>query len=69
MSHTTDDLVFEWFPPEETPLVVESIELPQLELIANYTGDKNKHHQDYNIRDRQLIEFVFQAPVKFCIFK
>ena len=41
VSHTTDDLVFEWFPPEETPLVVESIELPQLELIANYTGDKN----------------------------
>ncbi len=38
VSHTTDDLVFEWDPL--MPLDVDSgIELPQLELTHNYTGD------------------------------
>ena len=40
MSHTTDDLVFEWLPEEKVPLAVDSgIELPQLELVSNSTGD------------------------------
>ena len=40
MSHTTDDLVFEWLPEEKVPLAVDSgIELPQLELVSNDTGD------------------------------
>ena len=39
MSHTTDDLIFEWYPEEDTPLVVEPIQLPQLELIDNTTED------------------------------
>ena len=30
MSHTTDDLIFEWYPEEDTPLVVEPIQLPQV---------------------------------------
>lgn len=38
VSHTTDDLVFEWDPI--MPLDVDSgIELPQLELTNNFTGD------------------------------
>lgn len=38
MSHTTDDLVFQWDP--EVPLVVdEKIELPQLQLVKNHTAD------------------------------
>ena len=40
MSHTTDDLVFVWMPEEDVPLAVDSgIELPQLELVSNDTGD------------------------------
>ena len=39
VSHTTDDLIFEWYPTEEIPLVVEPIQLPQLELIHNATED------------------------------
>ena len=39
VSHTTDDLIFEWYPVELIPLVVEPIQLPQLELIYNTTAD------------------------------
>ena len=39
VSHTTDDLIFEWYPPESIPLVVEPLQLPQLELIHNTTED------------------------------
>ena len=40
VSHTTDDLVFVWLPEDKTPLAVDGgIELPQLELISNVTGD------------------------------
>ena len=40
MSHTTDDLVFVWLPEDKVPLAVDSgIELPQLELVSNFTGD------------------------------
>ena len=40
VSHTTDDLVFVWLPEDKTPLAVDSgIELPQLELVSNFTGD------------------------------
>ena len=35
----TDDLIFEWYPPESIPLVVEPLQLPQLELIHNTTED------------------------------
>ncbi|KPJ17892.1 Glycine receptor subunit alpha-3 [Papilio machaon] len=38
LSHTTDDLIFQWDP--DVPLVVdENIELPQLELVQNRTAD------------------------------
>lgn len=38
VSHTTDDLVFEW--DETVPLYVsDNIQLPQLQLVDNYTND------------------------------
>ena len=38
VSHTTDDMMFEWDP--DVPLVVdENIELPQLQLVQNKTED------------------------------
>lgn len=37
VSHTTDDLVFQWDPT--TPLVVENVELPQQQLVKNNTAD------------------------------
>jgi hypothetical protein len=38
VSHTTDDMVFQWDP--DVPLVVdENIELPQLQLVKNKTDD------------------------------
>lgn len=38
MSHTTDDMIFQWDP--DVPLVVdENIELPQLQLVKNQTAD------------------------------
>ena len=37
VSHTTEDLKFEW--EEETPLVVDAIQLPQLQLVKNKTSD------------------------------
>ena len=40
VSHTTDDLIFQWLPLDKTPLAVDDgIQLPQLELINNKTGD------------------------------
>ena len=40
VSHTTDDLIFQWLPVDKTPLAVDDgIQLPQLELINNKTGD------------------------------
>ena len=40
VSHTTDDLVFIWLPEDKIPLAVDpGIELPQLELVSNGTGD------------------------------
>ena len=40
MSHTTDDLIFIWLPEDKVPLAVDpGIELPQLELVSNSTGD------------------------------
>ena len=40
VSHTTDDLIFVWLPEDKVPLAVDSgIELPQLELVSNDTGD------------------------------
>jgi len=42
VSHTTDDLVFEW--QKELPLEVEPIELPQLQLVSNRTDDCTQNY-------------------------
>ena len=51
VSHTTDDLVFQWLPDEKVPLAVDQgIELPQLELVSNYTGDCTSVYSTGNLK-------------------
>ena len=58
VSHTTEDLVFEWLPEIDTPLVVdEGIELPQLELIQNFTSDCTTN---YSTGSFTCLEVVFR---------
>ena len=73
VSHTTEDLVFEWLPEEETPLVVDDgielpqviimvivmviILLPQLELIQNFTADCTTN---YSTGSFTCLEVVFR---------
>ena len=58
VSHTTEDLVFEWLPEHETPLVVDDgIELPQLELIQNFTADCTTN---YSTGSFTCLEVVFR---------
>lgn len=48
MSHTTDDMIFQWDP--DVPLVVdENIELPQLALVKNNTADCTQVYSTGNI--------------------
>ena len=61
MSHTTDDLIFEWYPEEDTPLVVEPIQLPQVSrdwwtagdpvLTRAYNEGYPKVREDFTITD------------------
>lgn len=54
MSHTTDDLIFQWDP--EVPLVVdENIELPQLELVQNRTADCTQVYSTGKLRFGAII--------------
>ncbi|EDS40276.1 histamine-gated chloride channel subunit [Culex quinquefasciatus] len=56
LSHTTDDMIFQWDP--EVPLVVdENIELPQLALLRNYTADCT---QVYSTGNFTCLEVVFE---------
>ncbi|CAH1123646.1 unnamed protein product [Ceutorhynchus assimilis] len=56
LSHTTDDMVFQWDP--DVPLVVdENIELPQLALVKNHTADCT---QVYSTGNFTCLEVVFQ---------
>ena len=58
VSHTTDDLVFEWDPI--MPLDVDSgIELPQLELTNNFTGDCTTAYSTGDTRIRREREGIF----------
>jgi len=76
LSHTTDDLIFKWLAPEDTPLVVdEGIELPQLELIANYTTDCTTNYSTgtftclevvFRLR-RRLGYFMFHTYIPTCL--
>ena len=38
MSHTTEDLIFDW-EKEKALILHDNIELPQFELVENRTGD------------------------------
>jgi len=76
LSHTTDDLIFMWLAPEEVPLVVdEGIELPQLELIENYTADCTTNYSTgeftclevvFRLR-RRLGYFMFHTYIPTCL--
>ncbi|XP_048526295.1 glycine receptor subunit alpha-2 isoform X2 [Dendroctonus ponderosae] len=56
LSHTTDDMIFQWDP--DVPLVVdENIELPQLALVKNHTADCT---QVYSTGNFTCLEVVFQ---------
>ena len=58
VSHTTEDLVFEWLPEIDVPLAVdEGIELPQLELIQNFTADCTSN---YSTGSFTCLEVVFR---------
>ena len=75
VSHTTDDLIFEWYPEEEIPLVVEPIQLPQLELTHNATEDCTAAYSTGNFTclmvvfkfRRMLGYFMFQTYIPTCL--
>ena len=75
VSHTTDDLIFEWYPEEEIPLAVEPIQLPQLELIHNATEDCTATYSTGNFTclmvvfkfRRMLGYFMFQTYIPTCL--
>ncbi|KAL7633300.1 UNVERIFIED_CONTAM: hypothetical protein RMT77_016405 [Armadillidium vulgare] len=55
LSHTTEDLIFEWDP--DVPLVVDTnIELPQFDLVNNRTADCS---QTYSTGNFTCLEVVF----------
>lgn len=68
LSHTTDDLVFVWLPEDKVPLAVDSgIELPQLELVSNVTGDCTSVYSTGNFTCLELI-FKFRRRLGYYLF-
>ncbi|KAF4533236.1 hypothetical protein B566_EDAN005151 [Ephemera danica] len=74
VSHTTDDLVFVWDPL--VPLVVdERIELPQLDIVNNATGDCTQLYSTGNFTclevsftlRRRLGYYLFHTYVPTCL--
>ncbi|ODM97183.1 Glycine receptor subunit alpha-2, partial [Orchesella cincta] len=73
LSHTTEDLVFEW--DEELPLDVYSIELPQLQLVSNKTDDCTQVYSTGNftclevvfVLKRRLGYYVFHTYIPTCL--
>lgn len=66
ISHTTDDLVFEWDPL--MPLDVDSgIELPQLELTHNFTGDCTTAYSTGNFTCLEVV-FKFKRRLGYYLF-
>ncbi|XP_023341297.1 glycine receptor subunit alpha-4 isoform X2 [Eurytemora carolleeae] len=66
ISHTTDDLVFEWDPI--MPLDVDSgIELPQLELTHNFTGDCTTAYSTGNFTCLEVV-FMFKRRLGYYLF-
>ena len=56
VSHTTDDLVFEWYPEEEVPLVVEPISLPQLGRTLLWPTSLHYSLKMLNIQNWRLVK-------------
>lgn len=74
VSHTTDDLVFQWDPT--TPLVVsDHIELPQVSLIDNKTSDCTQVYSTGNFTclevifklKRRLVYYIFNTYIPTCL--
>ncbi|KAF2367264.1 Neurotransmitter-gated ion-channel [Trinorchestia longiramus] len=66
ISHTTADLVFVWEP--EVPLEVDkSIELPQLDLVRNVTGDCTQVYSTGNFTCLEVI-FTFRRRLGYYLF-
>ncbi|CAL4066208.1 unnamed protein product, partial [Meganyctiphanes norvegica] len=74
LSHTTEDLVFEWDP--DVPLVVdENIELPQQNLIKNITSDCTTFYSTGNFTcveiiftlKRRLGYYMFHTYIPTCL--
>lgn len=66
MSHTTDDMIFQWDP--DVPLVVdENIELPQLALISNKTADCTQVYSTGNFTCLEVV-FVLKRRLGYYLF-
>ncbi|CAH1731432.1 glycine receptor subunit alpha-2-like isoform X1 [Aphis gossypii] len=66
LSHTTDDMIFQWDP--EVPLVVdENIELPQLQLVKNQTADCTQVYSTGNFTCLEVI-FVLKRRLGYYLF-
>lgn len=66
LSHTTEDMIFQWDP--DVPLVVdENIELPQLQLIKNYTADCTQVYSTGNFTCLEVV-FVLKRRLGYYLF-
>ncbi|BES91300.1 histamine-gated chloride channel [Nesidiocoris tenuis] len=65
LSHTTDDLVFQWDPV--TPLVVENVELPQQQLVKNNTADCTQVYSTGNFTCLEVV-FVLKRRLGYYLF-
>ncbi|XP_008202519.1 histamine-gated chloride channel 1 isoform X1 [Nasonia vitripennis] len=66
LSHTTDEMIFQWDP--DVPLVVdENIELPQLQLVKNYTADCTQVYSTGNFTCLEVI-FVLKRRLGYYLF-
>ncbi|XP_050528446.1 glycine receptor subunit alpha-3 isoform X2 [Daktulosphaira vitifoliae] len=66
LSHTTDDMIFQWDP--QIPLVVaENIELPQLQLVKNQTADCTQVYSTGNFTCLEVV-FVLKRRLGYYLF-
>ncbi|XP_076062865.1 glycine receptor subunit alpha-4-like isoform X2 [Oratosquilla oratoria] len=66
LSHTTDDLIFEW--DVDVPLVVdEYIELPQFDLVQNLTADCTQVYSTGNFTCLEVV-FVLKRRLGYYLF-
>ncbi|XP_069188497.1 glycine receptor subunit alpha-2 [Procambarus clarkii] len=66
LSHTTDDLIFVWDPL--VPLEVDDrIELPQLDLVSNETGDCTQVYSTGNFTCLEVV-FTFKRRLGYYLF-